>query len=785
MFQNYFKIGWRNLLRNKGYSLINIGGLAIGMTVAIVIGLWISDELSFNSYFKNRQRLAQVMLNQTGQGYIYTGGTIASPVAEPLRSQYGSDFKALSLVSFKNAAVLAAADKRLSFEGMWVERDFPKMFSLSLTLGSDGALNDPSTMLVSMSVAKALFDDVDPINKTVRIDNRFDMKVGGVYEDLPQNTTFANTKFLLPWHNRENGLNTNTDWDNHSCELFVLLADGADLNQVSDKIKSLPTPHIRKETNEQILLHPIDKLHLYGEFKNGKVAGGRIQFVWLFGIIGGFVLLLACINFMNLSTARSEKRSKEVGIRKTIGSQRNQLVGQFLVESTVVATIALVLSVICVQLSLPFFNMLAEKQMSILWGSPLFWLLIIGFALFTGAISGSYPAFYLSSFNPAKVLKGTLRAGRFSTLPRKILVVMQFTVSVTLIIGTIIVFKQIEFAKNRPVGYTRSGLISIPANTPELQAHFDGVRTELLQTGIVENMASASRMITEFYNNDVVEWPGKDPSIEVNFRDVNVTAEFGKTVGWTIKEGRDFSIEIVSDSSAVLINEAGATIMNLKSPIGEWIKYHGKEYKIIGIVSDMITQSPYRRTEQAIFLMGKWLNVITIRIKSGTSMQEALAKIEPVFKKHNPNAPFEFKFIDEEYERKFSSEEQIAKLASVFAILAIFISCLGLFGLASFIAEQKTKEIGIRKVMGASVMNLWKMLSTDFLVLVLFSCLIAIPISYYFLNNWLKTYQYHTEISWRAFVASSVGALMVTLLTVSFQSIKAAMMNPVNSLKSE
>ena len=785
MFKSYFKIGWRNLVKNRGYSFINVIGLAIGMTVAIVIGLWIFDELSFDSYYQNHKRLAQVMLNQTGEGIVYTGGTIAPPIEEPMRTKYGSDFKAFSFVSFSADAILASADRRLSHPGVWVQSDFPEMFSLNLIKGSREALKDPSTLLLSQSTAKSLFDDTDPINKMIRIDNRFDLKVGGVYEDMPSNTTFASAGFLLPWDNRANVLNTITDWDYHSCELFVQLADGADLDQVSDKIRNIPTPYIIASTHEQIMLHPMDKIHLYSEFQNGKVVGGKIQYVWLISIIGGFVLLLACINFMNLSTARSEKRAREVGIRKTVGSRHNQLVGQFLIESIVVSFTALVLSIILVQLSLPFFNSLANKQMSILWINPLFWLFISGFALFCGIISGSYPAFYLSSFNPVKVLKGTFKAGRLATLPRKVLVVIQFTVSITLIIGTVIIFEQIQFAKNRAVGYTRSGLISVPIKTPDLQVHFDAVHNDLLQTGVVENVAESSHIVTEFNNNDAVEWQGKDPAVEIDFRDVNVTSEFGKTIGWTVKEGRDFSQKIASDSSAVLINETAVRVTGLKNPVGETIKYHKKEYAIIGIVKDMVTRSPYQPIEPAIFLIGKWLSVITIRIKPGTSISEALAKIEPIFKRHDPNAPFEFKFIDDEYGRKFFEKERIGNLSRVFAMLAIFISCLGIFGLASFVAEQRTKEIGVRKVLGASVANLWQLLSRDFLALVLLSCLIAIPIAYYFLNEWLQHYEYRTEISWWIFALVTMGALSITLLTVSFHSLKAALINPVNSLKSE
>jgi ABC-type antimicrobial peptide transport system permease subunit len=783
MIKNYLKIAFRNLAKNKVSSFINITGLATGMAVALLVGLWIWDELSFNSNHENHSQLAQVMLSQTSMGETYTGETVAMPLGEALRNNHSGDFKYVSLTSWNNDHILAVGNNKLPGAGRWVQPDFPEMFTLSMIQGSRDALKDPSSILVAESFAKAIFGNDDPVNKTVKLDNKLDMKIGGVYEDLPRNSSFYNTKLLLPWDNNENWMNKQTDWDNHCGLLFVQLNDGADFNNITAKVKNIPTPHI-KEVKEEIMLHPFAKLNLYTEFKNGKAVGGRIQFVWLFGIIGVFVLLLACINFMNLSTARSEKRAKEVGIRKAMGSLRGQLIGQFLSESIVFASLAFILALALVQLSLPFFNGLADKQMSIVWNSPLFWLLALGFTFFTGIVSGSYPAFYLSKFQPIKVLKGVFRAGRFASLPRKALVVVQFTVSITLIIGTIIVFRQIQYAKDRPAGYTRNGLISVPL-TNELFGRYDAVRNDLLQTGAVENMAESSQSASHFSNNNSIDWKGRDPELVVYFRNVNVTPDFGNTIGWTMKEGRDFSRDFPADSGSVILNETGAKITWLKNPVGEIIEFNGKTYTVIGIAKDMLTQSPYEPMQPSIFFCEGWMGVITIRIKPSVAIGKALAKIATVFKKYSPGNPFDYKFIDEEYAKKYSGEVRIGNLASFFAILAIFISCLGLFGLASFVAEQRNKEIGVRKVLGATVFNLWKMQSKEFVGLVMISCLIAIPVAWYFLNQWLQNYNYRTPISWWVFAAAGIGSLLITVLVVSFQAIKAAITNPVQSLRTE
>ena len=782
MVKNFFKTAWRNLVKNKMHSFINIAGLSVGMAVAILIGLWIWDEVSFNSSFDNHKKLGQVMVTQTLNNEWDTDESNAVPPAAALRNNYPTDIKSVALISGEERRLLSTSEKKLKAPGIWAEQDFPEMFTLKMMEGSRSALKDPSTVLIDQSMAIALFGNTPALEKTIKFDDRFEVKVGGVYKDLPHNTSFYDVKYILPWTNKENWRLTQTSWSNHCARIYVQLRGNANFDGTTAKVKNLPTPHITG-WKEYLLLHPADKMHLYTEFKNGKIAGGRIQFVWLFGITGVFVLLLACINFMNLSTARSEKRAKEVGIRKTMGSLRAQLIWQFLSESLLVTFLAFIVSLLMVQLSLPFFNGIADKQMSIAWGSPVFWLLTIGFTLFTGIVSGSYPAFYLSSFEPIKVLKGIFNAGRFAVLPRKILVVTQFTVSVTLIIGTIIVFRQIQYAKDRPVGYKRDGLITIPL-TANLFGHYDALRNDLLQTGAVTNMAESSQPATEFNNNNSVYWRDKDPNLTVFFRDVNVMHDFGNTIGWTVQQGRDFSRDF-ADSSSAILSEGAAKVMGFKNPVGEIIKYNDKNFTVVGVVKDMLTQSPYEPLQPSVFFCGSWMSVITIRITQGAPVNEALAKISGVFKKYGPDIPFEYKFVDDDYARKFSNEVRIANLASVFAVLAIFISCLGLFGLASFVAEQRTKEIGVRKVLGATVFNLWTMLSKDFALLVFIAGLIAVPLAWYFLNQWLQHYNYRAPISWWVFAVTIAGALTITLLTVSFQAIKAALENPVKSLRSE
>ena len=795
MLKSYFRIGWRNLVQNKVYSLINILGLATGMAVAMLIAFWIKDELSYNNYHKNHQQLAQVMTTFIdNDGSMDTGPAVCMPIGNELRTKYGSDFKNVAMASWNFGHILAVGEKKISEQGMWVEANFPAMFSLKMLQGNINALSDPSSILLSETLAKTLFGNDNALNKMIKLDNKESYKVAGIFEDLPRNTSLYDAKYFLSWKKyittQEWLKYAATQWNNHSFQAYVQVADNVDMGKETAKIKNVVMAHksAATEGKEQALLFPMDSWRLYSDFSNGKSSGGRIQFIWLFSIIGVFVILLACINFMNLSTARSEKRAKEVGIRKTVGSVRSQLIGQFLSESVMIAFLSFLFSILLALLLLPLFNKLSDKSIGLPWLDPVFWLLALAFTFITGIISGSYPAFYLSKFDPIKVLKGTFRVGKFASLPRKILVVVQFTFSIALIIGTIIVFKQIQFAKNRPVNYRAEGLISVDMSTPDLYGHYDALRSDLLATGAVDNMAESSSPTTAVYSNQIgFDWQGKDPSTLPAFGTIWVTTDFGKTIGWKIKEGRDFSKDFITDSTAMILNEAAVKLVGMKENIvGQTITFNDKKYHVVGVVKDMIMESPYKPVTPTIFMCNpENVGIVTVAIKKAVPVADALNKIEAVFKKYNPGAPFDFKFNDEVYAKKFDDQQRLGKLATFFTILATFISCLGLFGLASFVAEQRKKEIGVRKVLGASVYNLWQMLSKEFALLVFISCFIAIPLAWYYLHSWLQQYTYRTTISIWVFIFAGLGALIITLLTVIYQAIRAARANPVNSLRTE
>ncbi|SKB56755.1 ABC transporter permease [Dyadobacter psychrophilus] len=792
MIKNYFVIAFRNLLKNKVYSFINIAGLAVGIAVAMLIGLWVWDELSFNKYHKNYDRVTQAYISQTFNGQTGSGRAVSLPAVAEMANKYSADFKNTSMASWNFGHLLANGDKKINKAGMWAQPALPEMLSLKMLKGDiKTALKDPGSVVISESVAKALFGKEDPLNKTLKLDIKKDVKVTGVYEDIPFNSEFNDLNLLLTWNDyllAENWVKeAQTQWGNHSFQFYAQVADHADIEKVSLKIRDVELPHAFSKTDKpQYFLHPMSRWHLYSDFKDGKNVGGGIQFVWLFSIIGIFVLLLACINFMNLSTARSEKRAKEVGIRKSIGSLRSQLIFQFLSESFLVVSFALILAILIVLISLPAFNDLSGKRVSFPWQYFQFWLMLFVFSLFTGLISGSYPAFYLSSFNPLSVLKGTFKVGKWSAVPRKVMVVMQFTVSITLIIGTIIVFQQIQHAKSRPVGYDRQGLLQINIS-PNLYGKYYPLRDDLLKSGAVFEMSESSSPTTGIYSNQIgFEWEGMEPGSLPLFGTIAVTHDFGKTIGWKIIDGRDFSRSFSTDTAAFVLNESAVKLTGIKDIVGKTIRFNGKPKQVVGVIKDMVMQSPYEPAVPTVFLMDyEWANLINIKLLPGAPVDKSLKKIEAIFKKHDPDSPFEFKFADEEYEAKFRAEERIGKLARVFAVLAVFISCLGLFGLAAYTAEQRTKEIGIRKALGASVAQMWAMLSKEFVYLVIVSCAIASPIALYFLSDWLKKYEYHIELSWVVFAISAVTAIFITLMTVSFQAIKAALMNPVKSLRSE
>ncbi len=795
MFRNYLKIAFRGLVKNKGYSFINIFGLASGMAVAMLIGLWLYDELSFNRQFKHHDRLAMLWQFVKFDSEKAAYDVMPIPLAQELRSKY-PDFESVGLSVSRNV-IVAAGDRKLFKTGNYVEPELIDMLSLNMLSGTRFGNTDVNSILLSKSLAQTLFDTSDPLNKLIRLNNKQTVKVAGVYEDFPDNSTFNDVLFLVPWTffaaNNENAKRDQDQWDSNSYQIFAQLKPGADFEAVSAKIKDI---RMKRDNppgyKPEFFLHPMSKWHLYSDFKDGVNTGGLITFVWLFGSISVIVLLLACINFMNLSTARSGNRAKEVGIRKAIGSLRSQLIGQFFSESLLLTLLAFTVSILIVQLTLPFFNQVAEKKLVILWANPVFWLAGLGFSVLTGLIAGSYPALYLSAFQPVKVLKGVLRSSRSATIPRRVLVGFQFTVSVTLIIGTVIVFRQIEHAKDRPVGYSRSGLIEMSMNAPELRGHYTSLRTDLLNTGAVAGMSESSDLITEQAGATTdISWKGKKTDSKPLVMSNYVTHDYGKTIGWQLQEGRDFSRDFSTDSASMILNEAAVKLMGFRqrnggSPIGQTVLQSGREYTVIGVIKDMIKEDPFRPVSPSFFAVNyRNVNTINIRLAPQLPVREALEKVEQVFKRYSPDSPFDYKFADDQYNRKFGTEQRIGRLAGGFTMLAILISCLGLFGMASFMAEQRTKEIGIRKVLGASVFTIWQLLSKEYIILVAIAFCLATPLAYFVLAGWLRNYAYRIELSWWIFVLAGLSLLTVTLLTVSYQSIKAALMNPVKSLRSE
>lgn len=803
MFQNYFKIGWRNLVKTKGYSFINIGGLALGMSVAMIIGLWVFDELAFNSYYKNYDRIAQVMKAGTFQGKHYTGQTyLQYPMLQELQTTYGANFKHVVPRQGKYEAILSIDDKKITKTGTNIGEAGPEMFTWKMIYGTWSGLKDPQSIMISHSTSVALFGNDDPIGKIVKLNNAKEVTVSGVFEDFPRNAEQYGVQFARPWeaYLMDNPWVRDQGWQNHFFQIYVEIQPNTTFESVDANIKNLEINATRNldymqdwlKYNAEVHINPMSKWHLYSDYKEGVLQNGPIQLVWFIGSIGVFVLLLACINFMNLSTARSEKRAKEVGIRKTLGSVRNQLITQFFAESFLVVIISFGIALIMVFAALPWFNVISQKDMNLPWMEVKFWLASVAFLFTTGLLAGSYPALYLSSFNPLKIMKSSFRVGRFAAIPRRALVVLQFTVSVMLIASTGVIYHQLMYVKDRPVGYSREGLLMMQKKGKEFYEKFETLRAELKSSGAVVEVADAGGPITTTWsNNGGFSWTGFDPLADQGFGTLNVSADFGRTVGWKFKDGRDFSRDIASDSAAIILNESAAKIMNLENPVGETVHWKNlawnmdKDFHIVGVIEDMIMNSPFEPVKPSIYLNMGGAGWMYIRITPAMSTAEALTKIASVFGKVIPDVPFDYKFASQEYATKFATEDNIGRLAVVFTCLAIVISCLGLFGLASFVSEQRTKEIGIRKVLGASVRNLWRMLSQEFVILIVVACVIAIPLSYYMLSNGIRQYEYRTDIAWWIFAAAAGGAIVITILTVSYQAVKAAMTNPVESLRSE
>ena len=799
MLKNYFKIAFRNLIKNKVYSFINISGLAVGMAATIMIGLWVTDELNFNNHFENKGTIAQIFQSQTINNTIGTGPAIPRPLEFALHQDHKDNFKHIVMSSWEQPRYLKFGETNIYRTGNAMQEGATDMLDLDIITGVKDGLKEKHSIMLSESAANALFGNDTALGKIVKVNNEDDLVVTAIYIDIPANNSFSDMKYIIPWKHYVTTQDwiewSKESWGNNSFQLFVQINANTTMDVVSSKISDVKK-NASSETaqfNPELFLLPMKDWYLRSEFENGVQSGGRIENVWLFGIIGLFILLLACINFVNLSTARSEKRATEVGIRKSIGSQRSQLIFQFLSESFLIVFLSFIVALGLVLLFLNGFNNLASKAIIFPWTSFQFWLIALVFVIITAFLAGSYPALYLSSFNPVAVLKGTFKSGRYSSLPRKILVVAQFTVSVALIIGTLVVMNQIQFSKDRPVGYNKEGLIQIPVMSNEFIGKKDIMRNQFIASGGALEMTGTSGPMTNVWSNrSGYTWDGKPEGFQEDLAYTSVSYEFVETLGLKVLEGRGFSRAFATDSNAVILNETAVKYMNIKSPIGKYIRDSDTEdpsppLKIVGVVEDMIIQSPYSPVKQAMYVFDREDNTAfyNVRLNPEKSTSENLALIEGVFKKNFPNTPFDYQFVDEEYGAKFESEERVASLARVFTVLAIFISCLGLFGLASFVAEQRTKEIGVRKVLGASISQLWLLLSKDFITLVIIALLIASPLAYYIMGQWLQKFSYRTTVSWDVFAIACFGALIITLITVSFQAVKAATSNPVKSLRTE
>jgi len=790
MFRNYFKTAWRNIVRTIGYSTLNIAGLAIGMAVALLIGLWVYNQYSYDKFLPEYQSAYRVQRNFDSNGDTLTFRSTSLKLVEALRNQV-PEIQYTAEAQLYGQHGLMVGDKKLYPVGAIAGPDFLKILQYPFAEGdANTAFKDAYSIVITQKIAKALFGNENPMNKMVRFDNTDNLKVTGVLKDIPANAT-VNFNFIVPsTYTYQKNPSIKSDGESsfsyNNLETFVKLKPGISYAQVAPKIRNIE--HTQEGNlnamSSYVTLQPIERWHLYSNYVNGKDTAGFLVYVNMFSIIGLLVLIIACINFVNLTTARSEKRAKEVGVRKVIGSKRKDLIIQFLSEAFLLVIIAFAFSLLFVQLALPAFNTLTETHIILPYSNLNFWLLMTTCIALTALLAGSRPAFYLSSFNPIKVLKGTMHAGKSSSLSRKILVVIQFSCSIALIISTVIIYQQVNYAKNRPTGYDLNRLMSTYMND-DLDKNFTALKGELIAKGIVSSVTTASSPATNIrWHTDIDAWPGKHAGETVEMGCIYVSDDYFKTVGMNIKEGRNFSG--IYDSTSVIFNETAIDRLRIKNPIGQTITFNDNKYTIAGVVKNALMISPFSAADPTMFYCypGKQ-SVMLYKLSPNIKTQDAITQLTSIFNKYDPAYPFDYSFADADYASKFKLETLIGKLAGLFAALAIFISCLGLFGLAAYVAEQRTKEIGIRKVLGASVPQVWMLLSKDFIVLVFLGCVIASPIAYYFLHGWLMNYNYRINIGVGVFILSALLAIIITVITVSYQAIKAAIANPVESLRSE
>jgi ABC-type antimicrobial peptide transport system permease subunit len=787
MLRNYLKIAFRNFTKNSLYSFINVTGLSIGLACSILILLWVADEQSFNQALPNKENIHQLYINATYDGEITSFNSVPLPSYQELKTT-DSRIKNAAVSDWGSEYLIANGETRIRKSGMYASEEFLQIFQFTMLAGNGAtALSDASSIVLTESTARALFGDADPMGQVVRIDNATDLKVSGILQDLPHNSSFS-FEVLLPWklNQQQEWVKENeTEWGNYSFQVYVELHPTATENEVNEAIRDILTKKGQTDIKREFFLHPLVKWRLYTTFENGQASGGMIEYVQGFSFVALLIIVMACINFMNLATARSERRAREVGIRKSVGSRKSELVIQFLGESVLIVLFSFVLAIVITEVTLPLYNDLTSKKLFIDYASPVFWLVSVGTILITGVFAGSYPAFYLSSFLPAKVLKGKIQVGRSVTRPRQILVVLQFVFAVGLIVSTIVISQQIQFAQSRQLGYDQKNLISIWFND-EITKNYKAIKTDLLASGLIHSVTQSNSPVTEIFSNNFVDWPGKPEEEKVLFSTIATEYDYAKTLGAKIIEGRDFSPEFPSDSLAVLVNQAAVDIMGLDENIGTQITLWGDKRTIVGVIDNIVMRSPYEKPKPMIVghLPG-WANSMTIRLEPSEDLPGTIAQVESIFKKHAPTNPFQYTFVDVEFAKKFSTIKLIGNITNLFAFLSLFITSLGLFGLAAFTVEQRTKEIGIRKVLGATVSGIILLVSKEFSWLVLIAFAIAGPGSWWILSSFLERYEYRIEFPYWALAVAGITALLFALAIVSTQALRAAVANPSESLRSE
>jgi len=787
MLTNFIKVALRNLLKHRLYSIINISGLAIGILCSILILLWVADEVSYDSFIPKKNELHQVWVNAAFDGSITSWSSVPLPTYEAMKTADAGIINSV-VAGWGGTRLLTVGDTRVLKRGYFVSEEFLEMFEYPLIYGqSASVLDEPTSIVLTSSMAKILFGDEDPLGKIVKVDDSSLLTVTGILKDIPSNSSFR-FEYLIPWKHREQinewVVNNKDNWGNYSFQVFVELNSQLDYKDVESNIADMLTENGEDDIERELFFHPLPQWRLHSNFEHGISTGGMSDYVQLFTVIAIFILVIACINFMNLATARSERRAKEVGIRKSLGSNRMELIFQFIGESMVISLLSFFIALVAAYLILPFYNTLVDKQLFIDFSSVDVWIFAAVVVFFTGIVSGSYPAFYLSSFKPATTLKGKVTLGKNASTPRKILVTLQFGFAMLLMIGTVVIYNQIELVKNRELGYNQNNLISIQI-TEELEQNYDALKTELLQTSSVESMTRSNSSITSINSNNFLGWPGKPEDLRVIFTTIATEYDYSKTMGIEVLQGRDFSRDFKSDTSAIVINKAALELMNLEDPIGTQLDLWGSKYTLIGVLEDVLMGSPYREVKPLFMIVDTgWISVITVRLK-GDDITSELDVVKTVFGKYNPAYPFDYNFADEDFASKFATINITQRLALIFSILAIIITGLGLFGLASYTAQQRTKEIGIRKVLGASVSSLVSLMSKDFSKLVIISFFISAPIAWLLLDKYLDRYAIRVDIIWWIFPLIGLTALLFALSIVIQQAIRSARVNPVRSLRNE